>query len=151
MASHRAPGPGRQDHDDDRGRTHAWLRCERTARPSREVRTAGSGVGARLGELDGRRLDGLDRPEDDGAVLGVDDDRLADPELLPEDLLGERVLDELLDRPPQRPRPEGRLVAPPGDELLGRTASARARCPGCRAGRPAGGPSGRRSRRPPPS
>ena len=41
----------------------------------------------------------------------VDDDRLADPELLPEDLLRKRVLDELLDRPAQRPRAELGLVA----------------------------------------
>ena len=46
-----------------------------------------SGVGAGSCELDRRRLEALDGPEDDALVLHVDDDRLADPELLPEDLL----------------------------------------------------------------
>ncbi len=44
---------------------------------------------------------------------------LADSEFLPEDLLRERVLDELLDRPTQRTSAERRLVAPLRDELLG--------------------------------
>ena len=79
----------------------------------------------------------LDRPEAqlralalDGRVLDVDDDGLADPELLPQDPLRERVLDHLLDRPAQRPRPELRVVALLGQERAGGRASARGRCPG---------------------
>src|SRR4051794_10254568 len=53
------------------------------------------GAGAR--ELDRRRLDRLDRPEDDLVVECVDHDRLAGVELLPQDLLRERVLDHALD------------------------------------------------------
>lgn len=45
------------------------------------------GVGAGAGEFDGRRCDAVNGLERDHAVLGVDDDRLADPEFLPEDLL----------------------------------------------------------------
>ena len=53
-------------------------------------------------------------------ILHVDDDRLADPELLPEDPLGQRVLDELLDRPAQRPGTELGVVALLGQERPGR-------------------------------
>ena len=40
------------------------------------------------------------------SVEHVDDDRLAGVELLPQDLLRERVLDQPLDRTAQRPRTE---------------------------------------------
>src|SRR5579875_740960 len=94
---------------------------EADARPGR------SAVGAGSRQLDGRRLETLDRPEHElrlrGAVgvlrgLDVDDDRLADPELLPGDLLGERVFDGLLDRTAKRPGPELGLVALAGHEGL---------------------------------
>ena len=85
------------------------------------------GVGAGAGQLERRWLDALDGPEGqlralalDGRVLDVDDDRLADPELLPQDALGERVLDQLLDGPAQRPRPQLGVVA-----LLGQVACER--------------------------
>ena len=51
--------------------------------------------------------------------LGVDDDDLAGAELLVEELLGERVLDEALDGPTQRPGAERGVVALVGQEELG--------------------------------
>src|SRR5580704_8051129 len=75
------------------------------------------------GQLHGRGLDALDSPEAelrpfavDRRILHVDDDRLADPELLPQDALGERVLDQLLDGPAQRPCPQLRVVPLLGQE-----------------------------------
>ena len=77
------------------------------------------------GELHGRRLEALDRTEDDsllvraiGVVLGVDDDDLAGAELLVEDALGERVFDLPLDRTTQRPGAEGRVIAALREEDL---------------------------------
>src|SRR5215470_1214710 len=70
-------------------------------------------------QLDGRRLDPFDRPEDDLTVERVDDDRLARVELLPEDLLRERILDEALDRTTQRPGTERRVVTLLGEQQLG--------------------------------
>ena len=55
-----------------------------------------------------------------GIGLGVDDDDLAGAELLPEEPLGQRVLDQALDGPAQRPGAERRVVAPVGEEDLGR-------------------------------
>ena len=78
----------------------------------RRERTSESGAfGAAAGELDRRRLDALDGPEDDLVVERVDHDRLAGVEFLPQDLLRERVLDHPLDRTAQRPGPERRVVA----------------------------------------
>ena len=57
-------------------------------------------------------------PEHDLVALAVDDDRLAGVELLPQDLLGERVLDEPLDRAPQRAGTELRVVALLGEQQL---------------------------------
>src|SRR5207249_5113727 len=48
--------------------------------------------------------------EDDLAVVDVDDDRLARLELLPQELLGERVLHQTLDRAAQRTRTQGGVV-----------------------------------------
>jgi hypothetical protein len=45
----------------------------------------------------------LHRPEGDLAVVNIDDDRVPGAELLPEDLLRERILDEALERSAQRP------------------------------------------------
>src|ERR1700733_8557007 len=70
-------------------------------------------------ELDWGRLETLDGPKDDALALHIDDDRLADPEFLPENLLREGVLDELLDRPAKRTSTERRVVALLGHELLG--------------------------------
>ena len=55
-----------------------------------------------------------------GVVLGVDDDDLAGAELLVEQRLGQRVLDEALDGPAQRPGAELRVVALVGQQQLGR-------------------------------
>ena len=84
-----------------------------------------SGVGAGSGELDSRRLEALDSAEHESAVLLVDDHRLTDPELLPEDLLRKRVLYELLDRTAQGSCPELRRVSLSGDEPLGGSVSSR--------------------------
>jgi hypothetical protein len=65
-------------------------------------------------------LDALHRPEHDLAALGVDDDRLAHAELLPEDPLRQRVLHELLDRAPERSGSEGLVVALLRQQLLRR-------------------------------
>ena len=51
-----------------------------------------------------------------GPVVDVDDDRLADPELLPQDPLRQRVLDQLLDGSAQRARTQLRVVAALGEE-----------------------------------
>ena len=53
-------------------------------------------------------------------ALGVDDDDLARLELAEQDLLRQVILDLPLDRPPQRPGAEHRVVAPLGQQLLGR-------------------------------
>src|SRR5262249_19156515 len=70
---------------------------------------------AAAGQLDRRRLDALDGAEHDlGRVafaLNVDDDGLPGVELLPQDLLGECVLDVALDGPAQRPGTQLRVVA----------------------------------------
>src|SRR5690554_487561 len=86
-------------------------------------RRARSGL-AGLGELHGRRLEALDGPEGElllaglRVVLHVHDDDLAGVELLVEELLGERVLDEALDGPAQRAGAERGVVALVGDEGL---------------------------------
>ena len=96
-------------HTPDRDQGTTWHgRSRLPAGPGSE---RDSGVGAGSCELDGRRLEALDGPEDERAVLLVDDHRLAHPEFLPEDLLRERVLHELLDGTAQRPRAELGLVA----------------------------------------
>src|SRR5215211_5161576 len=74
------------------------------------------------GQLGRRDVDvgGLvQRAEGDLAVLGVDHDHLAGGELLPQELLGQRVLDHSLDGPAQRPGPEGGVVALLGQQVLG--------------------------------
>ena len=95
------------------------------------LRRDGSGVAPTrrrrcAGQLHGRGLEALDRPEHDlasrpgsGSSLGVDDDDLAGAELLVEEPLGQRVLDQALDGPAQRPGAEGGVVAPVGEEQLG--------------------------------
>src|SRR4051794_16239630 len=92
------------------------LVLERTMVEGEEMYLA---LGTAPGELDGRRLDPLDRPEDDLVVERVDHDRLAGVEFLPQDLLRQRVLDHPLDRPAQRPRPERGVVALRREEQLG--------------------------------
>ena len=54
-----------------------------------------------------------------GGVVHVDHDGLADPELLPQDPLGERVLHQLLDGPPQRAGPQLGVVALLGQQVAG--------------------------------
>ena len=71
-------------------------------------------------------------------ALDVDDDRLAGPELLPQDLLRQRILDQALQRPAQRPGPERRVVT------LARPRSTWP--PGSAPGRGPGSPSWSRSR-----
>src|ERR1700704_6533019 len=85
------------------------------------------GVGGAVGQLDRRRLRrSLRGPEDDPALafllrvgLGVDHDGLAGPELLPEDLLRHRVLDQALDGTAQGPSTERGVVALLREEILG--------------------------------
>ena len=62
----------------------------------------------------------FDRAEHDLFAVGVDDDRVAGVEFLPQDLLGQRVLDEALDRTAQRPGTERGVVAPLGEQQLRR-------------------------------
>src|SRR5665213_493834 len=69
-------------------------------------------------EFDWRRLETLGRPEDELTLDKVDDDDLPGPELLGQDPLGKGVLDVLLNRPTQRPRPELSLIALVGDVVL---------------------------------
>ena len=64
--------------------------------------------------------DALDRPEHDLAVLGVDDDRLAGPELLPQDALRQGVLDVALDGTAQGTGAQRGVVALLGQVVLGR-------------------------------
>src|SRR4029079_18709063 len=67
--------------------------------------------GAAPGEL--HRLgadDALDGAEHDVVAFGVDNDGFARVEFLPQDLLGQRVLDEALDRTAQRPGAERGVV-----------------------------------------
>src|SRR5215212_10547537 len=59
----------------------------------------------------------VQRAEGDLAVLGVDHDHLAGGELLPQELLGQRVLDHPLDGPAQRPGPQGGVVALLGQQV----------------------------------
>ena len=80
----------------------------------------GSGICAGTGHLYRRRRQTYNRAENDLAVLHIDDHGLADVELLPQDALRERVLDQLLDGPAQRPRAQLRVVALLGQQLLGR-------------------------------
>jgi hypothetical protein len=61
----------------------------------------------------------VQRAEGDLAVLGVDDHHLAGGELLPQELLGQRVLDHPLDGPAQRAGAEGGVVALLGQQVLG--------------------------------
>src|SRR6478672_1243557 len=83
--------------------------------------------GAGACQLDRRGLGRpLRGPEDDPALafllrvrLGVDHDRLAGAELLPQDLLRHRVLDQALDGTAQRPGTERRVVALLREEVLG--------------------------------
>src|SRR5690606_40118575 len=83
-----------------------------------------SGV-AGLRELHRRGHEPRDRPEREAAlarlrvVLDVDDDDLAGPDLLEQELLGDRVLDQPLDGPTQRTGAELRVVALVGQEVLG--------------------------------
>src|SRR5687768_15683799 len=51
------------------------------------------------------------RAEHDPVVLDIGDDQLAGVEFAPENLLGQGIFDEALNRPPQRPRAELRVVA----------------------------------------
>src|SRR4029450_4159779 len=68
-------------------------------------------LSTRSGLLRTRELHGRDVRRDpralehDLAVARVHDDRLAGAELLPQQLLGQRILDESLDRASERPRP----------------------------------------------
>src|SRR5439155_14196453 len=57
--------------------------------------------------------------EGDVSVLDVHDDRLARLELLPQELLRQRVLDQTLEGSTQRPGPEGGVVALLGEQVLG--------------------------------
>ena len=70
-----------------------------------------------------------------GIGLDVDDDDLAGAELLVEDPLGQRVLDEALDRPAQRPGAELRVVALLGQDFLGGGGELECRVPDPRADR----------------
>src|SRR3954453_12637030 len=92
------------------------LVLERTMVEGEEMYLA---LGTAPGKLDGRRLDPLDRPEDDLVVERVDHDRLAGVEFLPQDLLRQRILDHPLDRPPQRPRAQRGVVALRREQQLG--------------------------------
>src|SRR4051812_3508371 len=83
------------------------------------VQTKGLTLG-RARELHRRRLETLDGAEDDLVALGVDDDRLARVELLPQDLLRQRVLDVTLDGAAQRPGAQRRVVALLGEQVLRR-------------------------------
>ena len=78
----------------------------------------------------GGRLDALDRAEHEVLTLGVDQDGLTGVELLPQDLLGQRVLEVALDRAPQRTSTELRVVALLGQQELGFRGELEARGPG---------------------
>src|SRR2546422_362345 len=58
-------------------------------------------------------------PERDRLALGVDDDRVAVDELVLEQFERQRVLDQALNGPLERPRAERRVVALPAEERLG--------------------------------
>src|SRR4051812_21014479 len=72
----------------------------------------------RHGDLLRRDLAGDDRDVDLFVVLAVDQDRGAGLELAAEDEIGERVLDEALDRAAQRPGSHRRVVALVDEQLL---------------------------------
>src|SRR2546427_12449394 len=58
-------------------------------------------------------------PERDRLALGVDDDRVAVDELVLEQFERQRVLDQAMNGPLDRPRAERRAVAVPAEERLG--------------------------------
>src|SRR5437588_3015545 len=85
----------------------ARRRCRALLETLRVRKRCELSLGAATGQFDRRRLNPFNCPERDVFALGVDDDGLAGPELLPQDPLGERVLHQALDGPPERPSPEG--------------------------------------------
>src|SRR5216683_1835670 len=99
--------------DDTSGKKRAPLRTPSFPNPYELF--AGTGAG----KLDRRWLEALDGPENDLVVLDVDDDRLAGPELLPQDLLRQRVFDHALDGPTERPCAHRGVVALVDQEELG--------------------------------
>src|SRR5262245_63677015 len=80
--------------------------------------TPGSAIDQRR-LLAGRRGGHL-RSEDDGVALGVDRDGVAVVQLALQQLERQRVLDEALDGPLERPRPERRIVALASEQAPGR-------------------------------
>src|SRR5436305_15288158 len=73
----------------------------------------------RDGDLLGRDLARNDRDVDLVFVLAVDEDRRAGLERAAEDEVGQRILDETLDRAAQRPGAHRRVVALVDQQLLG--------------------------------
>src|SRR3954466_5217159 len=76
--------------------------------------------GSAAREFHRRRFDALHRAEHDLVALSVDDDGVARVEFLPENLLRERVLDQALDRTPQWPCTQRRVIDTARDHQLGR-------------------------------
>src|SRR3990172_4115551 len=102
----------RRGNEIPKGPAAPWLPGHRSCRRARRPHVWGSSALGGAGELDGRNLRrDAGALEHDLGVADVDDDRLARAELLPEQLLGQRVLDQALDLAPQRPGAERRVVA----------------------------------------
>ena len=107
-----------------RNETDEELVCLRLRRPARAARAPTSSTTSSC-PVDARRRTGSRERsvaggagEDEVAVLGVDADRVAVAEVALEQPQRERVLEQPLDRPLQRPRAVGRIPAGLGEHLL---------------------------------
>src|SRR5262249_28514810 len=98
-----------------RKRTKVRLRMRS---PQRKRRAGSLALAAGTGQSDRGRLDPFDGAEHDLPVERVDHDRLARVELLPKNLLRQRVLDEPLDGTAQGPGTERRVVPLVGEVQL---------------------------------
>lgn len=95
-------------------RCAGWLTAPATENAAMALSADALSVGTGAGQLSRRRcrwLHAFDRAEDDLAVFDIDNDRLAGVELLPKDLLRQRIFDHALDGTTQWSSAQGLVVA----------------------------------------